>query len=72
MGSVGVALISIALLTRTIQLLPEHIRTHRVGGGVMLISAVLTLLLGFTGLETIPLLLAPVLFAFRVWIGVLE
>ena len=78
-GSVGVALISISLLTRTIRLLPEHIRTHQVGGGVMLVSGVLTVLLGFTSLESIPLLivvvlllLAPVLFAFRVWIGMLE
>ena len=78
-GAIGIALISIALLTRTIQLTEVEQNTHRVGARVMITSALLIMLLGFTSLETIPLLivvllllLAPVIFAFRVWVGMLD
>jgi hypothetical protein len=74
-AAVGIALISIALLMRTIQLSPKHQRIHGAAGRVMLISAFLILPLGFSNLNTIPLLilliflmLASVFFAFRVWI----
>jgi low temperature requirement protein LtrA len=74
-----ISLISIAVLTTTIQLNQIHQRTHRVGRRAMLVSAVLILLLGFTSLETIPLLiaavlllLAPISFAFRVWLEMLD
>jgi hypothetical protein len=66
-------------LTRTIQLSPWHQRIHRVGERVMFVSAVLIALLGFSSLSILPLLillallmLAPVGFAFRVWIEMLD
>ena len=78
-AAIGITLISIALLMRTIQLSPELQHTHRVAGRVTLISAFLILLLGFSSLDTIPLLiamimllLAPVLFAFQAWIEMLD
>ena len=78
-GAIGIALISIALLTRTIQLTEEEKNFLRVGSRVTLISALLIFLLGITSLETIPLLivvllllLAPVFFAFKVWLGMLD
>jgi low temperature requirement protein LtrA len=77
--AITISLISVAVLTITIQLNQIHQRTHRVGRRVMLISAILILLLGFTSLETIPLLitvvlllLAPIFFAFRVWLEILD
>ena len=78
-AAIAIALISTAILMRTIQLSPAHRRTHRAGGRVMLVSAVLILLLGFSGLSIIPLLvflvllmLAPVFSAFRVWLASLD
>ncbi len=77
--AVGVAMISIAFLTCTIQLNQVDQQTHRVGKRVILVSAVIVLLLVLSSLETIPLLvavvvllLAPILFAFRIWIVVLD
>ena len=77
-SAIGITLISTAVLMRTIQLSAEHQRTHRVGRRVMLVSAVLILLLGFSELKIIPLLillvllmLAPIFYAFRVWIAML-
>jgi low temperature requirement protein LtrA len=78
-GAIGMVLISIALLIYTIQLSPDHQRTHRIARRVMLISAVLIILLGTSGLGILALLitvqlllLAPVFFAFRVWIEMLD
>jgi hypothetical protein len=69
------ALISIALLMRSIQIPDEHYQFYRQGGIVTLISGVAILLLGFTNLSTVPLLvvlivllLAPVLYGVIVWI----
>jgi hypothetical protein len=78
-GAVGVTLIGIASLTRTIQLTDVEKNTHRIGARVMLLSAFLIFLFGFTSLEAIPLLIVvlllmftPVFFAFKVWIGMLD
>jgi low temperature requirement protein LtrA len=77
-SAIGITLTSTAVLMHTIQLSTEHQRTHRVGGRVMLVSAVLIVLLGFSELKIIPLLillvllmLAPISYAFRVWIDLL-
>lgn len=78
-AAIGITLISIALLMRIIQLSPELQHTHRVAGRVMLISTFLILLLGFSSLDTIPLLiamilllLAPVFFTFQAWTEMLD
>jgi hypothetical protein len=77
--AVAVTLVNVAVLTRTIQLDQVQHAVIRAGRRVMLVSAGLILLLGFTGLETIPLLiavavllLAPIFFAFRVWLELLD
>jgi low temperature requirement protein LtrA len=77
-AAVAITLISAAVLTRTLQLSPEHQRTHRAGGRVMFVSAVLILLSGVFTLKIISLLvllvalmLAPVFSALRVWIEML-
>ena len=77
-GAVAVALISIALLMRSIQIREEHYQLYRQGGIITFILGVVTLLLGFSGLNTIPLLvvvilllLTPVLYGVIVWITVL-
>lgn len=78
-SAVAITLLSTAVLTRTIHLSPQQQRTHRVGGRAMLVSAVLIALLGFSNLNIIPLLivlvllmLAPIFYAFRVWIEMLD
>ena len=78
-GAIVITLVSVAVLTRKIQLSREHQRTHRAGGRVMLVSAVLIALLGFSRLDIIPLLillvllmLAPIFAAFRVWLEILD
>jgi low temperature requirement protein LtrA len=60
-GSIAVALVSIAFLMRTIQISKEHQRIYRVGGIFTLISGVIILLLGFSSLGTIPLLIIMIL-----------
>jgi hypothetical protein len=74
-SAIGFTLISAAILTRTIQLSASHQRTHLVGRRVMLASTILIGLLGFSESNIIPLLillvllmLAPIFYAFRVWI----
>ncbi len=78
-SGISVTLISIAILTRTIQLAREDQPVARKGRRSMLVSAALITLLGFSSLEIIPLLvslvllmLAPVFFAFQVWIERLD
>jgi low temperature requirement protein LtrA len=78
-GAVAVALISIGLLTRTIEVNPEAQRIHRVAGRVVFLSSFVVLLLGFTSLSTVPLLvlvnllmLAPVFFGFKAWVEQLD
>jgi hypothetical protein len=77
--AIAVTLISIAILTNTIQLKRIHQQTHRIVRWLIVGAAVLILLLGFSNLEAIPLLnglifllLAPVLVAFWVWLRVLN
>jgi low temperature requirement protein LtrA len=77
-GAVGLALISIAVLMRSIQIPDEHFPLYRGGGIVTLISGVLILLLGLSGLSTMPLLvvvivllLTPVLYGVVVWVRLL-
>jgi low temperature requirement protein LtrA len=78
-GAVAVALISIGLLTRTIETAREQERIHRVAGRVVFLSSFVVLLLGFTSLSTVPLLvlvnllmLAPVFVGFKVWVDQLD
>ena len=74
----ALTLVTIVLLTRTTQILPEHQRVHQIGRRWLLISAILIMLLGFISLKTIPLLIAiavlllmPVFFGIRVWVETL-
>jgi len=76
--AISIALISIALLMRTIQISAEHERIHRMGRRVTRISAIIVFLLGFSSLSTIPLLivlillmLAPVFYGFKIWLEML-
>jgi len=71
----ALTLITIALLTRTTQILPEHQSVHDIGRRGLFISAVLIVILGFIPLDTIPLLavislllLMPIFFGLRVWV----
>jgi low temperature requirement protein LtrA len=77
-GTVGLALISTALLMRSIQIPNEHVPLYRGGGIVTLISGIVILLLGVSGLDTVPLLvivifllLAPVLYGIVIWVKLL-
>jgi hypothetical protein len=77
-AAISIALISIALLMRTIQISAEHERIYRMGRRVTLISAIIVFLLGFSSLSTIPLLivlillmLAPVFYGFKIWLELL-
>jgi low temperature requirement protein LtrA len=77
-GAVGVALISIALLMRSIQIPEAHYQLYRRGGIVTLASGFIILLLGFSGLNTISLLgvlilllLTPILYGVMVWVRLL-
>lgn len=77
-GAVATALISTALLMRSIQVLAEHYPFYRRGGIITFISGLVILLLGLSGLNTIPLLvavilllLAPVIYGVMVWIKLL-
>jgi hypothetical protein len=78
-ASMAATLLIIAILRRVTQHDPEHQRIYRMAGRMMVLSASLILLLDFFHLFTIPLrvavvllLLAPLLFAFRIWIETLE
>jgi low temperature requirement protein LtrA len=74
-ASLAVILISIALLIHTLQQTEEHQKAYRKGSVIMLISAILIAVLGFTELRTfhilgalILLLPAPVFYGFLVWL----
>ena len=76
LAATALTLITTALLTRTTQTLPEHKRIHDIGRRGLLISAILIIALGFIQFDTIPLLsiillllLLPVYFGLRVWVG---
>lgn len=56
-GAVAVAFTSIALLLRSVQSVGEYRRIHRIGGVTILSAGIVAGLLGFTTLESVPLLL---------------
>ena len=56
-GAVAVAFTSIALLLRSVQSVGEYRTIHRIGGLTILGAGIVAGLLGFTTLESIPLLL---------------
>lgn len=66
-GAIAVVLVSIALLTRTIQASDEVRAVNRSARRVLLLSCFVIVLLGFTNLGTVPLLLAPVFYGFKMW-----
>jgi len=75
-GAVAVALISNAVLMRSIQIPEVYFQLYRRSGIVTFISGVIILLLGLTNLNTIPLMviviilmLAPVLYGIVVWVN---
>ena len=67
------------MLTRTIKVTPEQREVRHVAGRVVFLSSFLVLLLGLSSLSAVPLLalvnllmLAPVFFGFKVWLGQLD
>ena len=77
-GAVALALVCLALLMRLVQIPEEHLPIYRTGGIVTLVSGLIVLFLGFTGLPTIPLLvvlilllLAPIFYGLKAWIQLL-
>ena len=78
-GAVATALVSIALLMRSIQIPEEYFPFYRRGGIVTFVSGFVILLLGFSRLNAIPLLLmlvllllTPVVYGVAVWIKMLD
>jgi low temperature requirement protein LtrA len=76
-GATVVVLVSIAALTRTIQVSEEYRPVHRTGGRTLFLSSAIIVLLGFTNLTAIPLLLAlnlhllaPVFYGLNTWLGI--
>jgi hypothetical protein len=77
--AIAVVLVSITILTRTIQADRMEQSIQRVGGWVMLVAAFLAFLFGFSNLDAIRLLLsliflmlAPILAALWVWLKLLD
>jgi low temperature requirement protein LtrA len=75
-GATAVVLASVALLPRTIQVSEENRPVHRAARRALWLSSLISVLLGFTSLGTIPLLLlldllllAPVFYAFKTWLN---
>jgi low temperature requirement protein LtrA len=73
--AIAIALISIALLMRTIQISKDYTRIHRMAGMVTFFAGILIVPLGFFRLDIVPLLgllillmLAPVISGFWVWL----
>lgn len=65
----------IALLMRTIQVPEQYQAAYRTGGVITVVVSAIILLIGFTGLDTIPLLiiviiamLTPIFYAVKVWV----
>ena len=78
-GAVAVAFTSIALLLRSVQSVGEYRAIHRLGGLTILGAGIVAGLLGFTTLESIPLLpalvavmLAPVAAGLWMWLNTLD
>lgn len=77
-AAIALALASIALMMRTIQVTGEQRPLYRSGSLITLLSALAILLLGLTAVGTLPLLLillllllSPVFYGIKVWIDVL-
>jgi low temperature requirement protein LtrA len=75
-GAIAVALISSAVLMRSIQIPEEHFQLYRRAGIATFVSGGIILLLGFSSLNTIPLLLiaillmlTPVIYGIVVWVN---
>jgi low temperature requirement protein LtrA len=75
-GAIAMALISNALLMRSIQIPEAYFQLYRRSGIATFTSGVIVLLLGFSSLDTIPLLiiviilmLAPVIYGIAVWVN---
>jgi low temperature requirement protein LtrA len=75
-GAIALALISNAVLMRSIQIPEVYFQLYRRSGIATFTSGVIVLLLGFSSLDTIPLLiiviifmLAPVIFGIAVWVN---
>ncbi len=75
-GAVAVALISNAVLMRSIQIPETHFQLYRRSGIATFISGGIVLLLGISGLNAIPLMiivvalmLAPVMYGIAVWVN---
>ena len=76
-GSTAAVLVTVALLSRTIQVSEENRPVHRAARRALLISSLIIVLLGFAPLGAIPLLLAldllllaPVFYALKIWVGI--
>ncbi len=74
-GAVATALVGIALMIQSLHDADRDPRTHRIGQGVMLLSASVIVASGATSIPTIPLLvlltvllLAPIFFGFLSWL----
>jgi len=75
-SAIAVTLISNAMLMRSIQIPEAHFQLYQRNGIATFISGVIILLLGFTNLNTIPLMviviglmLTPVLYGIAVWVN---
>ena len=78
-GAIAIALVSIAILIQLLERDESAEQTRRIGQVAMLISSVLIVVLGFTNLQTIPLLilivllmLTPIFFGFISWVKGIE
>jgi low temperature requirement protein LtrA len=74
-GTIAIALISISILMRTIQVPDEQLKLFQTGSKVTFASGILIALVGLAPIETIPLLIivlalmmAPISYGFRVWV----
>ena len=75
--TIALAMLALAVLMKTLKLPDQHRRLYRTAARVTFVAAVVIVGLGFSGLVTIPLLvalnlliLAPVFWGLKVWIDV--
>ncbi len=78
-GAIATALISVALILKSLNLPENQHSIYRTGARVMFIAGIIVFLAGFAPIKTIPLLLAliallltPVLYGILVWIKVFD
>jgi low temperature requirement protein LtrA len=76
-GATAVVLVSVALLSRTIQVSEENRPVHRAARRALWLSSLISVLLGLTSLGAIPLLLllnllllAPVFYGLKIWVDI--